>query len=198
MNHQNRSGALPWTSLIGGLALGALAMYLTDPVQGRRRRALLQDKMTSATHRTSQLMSQTLRDTRNRLAGLQAEARRIITSSQAKPIDDHVLEARVRSRLGRVIPHLQGVEVTTEQGRVILSGDIAQEDENRLIEAAEAIPGVEGVRCNLRWRESPHRSALGATISRRRVSWMAGTMGLGLLAWYGLRTYLVRSMSRRQ
>ena len=186
MDYQTRSMELSWTSLIGGLALGALAMYVTDPSQGRRRRALLQDKMTSATHKTSEMMNQTLRDTRNRLTGLQAEARRMISSRQAKPIDDHVLEARVRSRMGRAMPHLHGIEVTAEQGLVTLSGNIPQDEEDRLIEAVEAIPGVEGVRCNLHWHEARHGSGLGAMLSGRSPLWIAGALGAGLLTWYGL------------
>lgn len=186
MEYQTRSMELSWTSLIGGLALGALAMYVTDPAQGRRRRALLQDKMTSATHKTSEMMNQTLRDTRNRLTGLQAEARRMISSRQAKPIDDHVLEARVRSRLGRAMPHVHGIEVTAEQGLVTLSGNIPQDEEDRLIDTVEAIPGVEGVRCNLQWHEARHRSGLGAMFSGRGPLWMAGALGAGLLTWYGL------------
>lgn len=186
VDYQTRGVELSWTSLIGGLALGALAMYVADPSQGRRRRALLQDKMTSATHKTSQVMNQTLRDTRNRLTGLQAEARRMITSRQAKPIDDHVLEARVRSRLGRAMPQLHGVEVTAEQGLVTLSGNISQDEEDRLVEAVQAIPGVEGVRCNLHWHEVPHRSGLGAMLAGRSPLWVAGALGAGLLTWYGL------------
>lgn len=186
MDYQTRSVDLSWTSLVGGLALGALAMYIADPAQGRRRRALLQDKMTSATHKTLQLMNQTLRDTRNRLTGLQAEARRMIASRQAKPIDDHVLEARVRSRLGRAMPDLHDLDVTAEQGLVTLSGGIVPEEEDRLIEAVEAIPGVEGVRCNLHWHEAQHRSGLGAALAGRSPLWMAGALGAGLLTWYGL------------
>ena len=176
---------MPWMSLIGGMALGALAMYMTDPSQGRRRRALMQDKMTSATHKTSQLMNQTLRDTRNRLTGLQAEARKMITSRQAKPIDDHVLEARVRSRLGRAMPHLENIEVSAQEGVVSLSGNIPQDEEDRLLEAVEAIPGVEGVRCNLQWHEGRHHhGAMG--LSGRSPLWLAGALGAGLLTWYGL------------
>ncbi len=186
VEYQTRSMELSWTSLIGGLALGALAMYVTDPSQGRRRRALLQDKMTSATHKSSQLMSQTLRDTRNRLTGLQAEAKRMMASRQAKPIDDHVLEARVRSRLGRAMPQLHGVEVTAEQGLVTLSGNIPQDEEDRLIDAVEAIPGVEGVRCHWHWREARHRSGMGALFAERSPLWVAGALGAGLLTWYGL------------
>lgn len=186
MEYQTRSVELSWTSLIGGAALGALAMYMADPSQGRRRRALLQDKMSSATHKTSQMMNQTLRDTRNRLSGLQAEARRMISARQAKPIDDHVLEARVRSRLGRALPHVHGIEVTADQGMVTLSGDISHEDEARLIEAVDAIPGVEGVRCNLQWHPVQHRSALSTLLLGRSSLWMVGALGAGLLTWYGL------------
>ncbi len=187
MEYQTRGMELSWTSLMGGLALGALAMYVADPSQGRRRRALLQDKMSGATHKTTQLMNQTLRDTRNRLTGLQAEARRMITSRQAKPIDDHVLEARVRSRLGRAMPHLHGIEVTAEQGLVTLSGNIPREDQDGLIEAVEAIPGVEGVRCNSHWHEAEHHEGIGSMFSGRSPLWMAGALGAGLLTWYGLK-----------
>lgn len=33
--------------VLGGLALGALAMYIFDPVHGNRRRALVRDKINS-------------------------------------------------------------------------------------------------------------------------------------------------------
>jgi hypothetical protein len=36
-----------WATLLGAAALGATAMYLFDPVQGRRRRALVGDKLHS-------------------------------------------------------------------------------------------------------------------------------------------------------
>ena len=186
MEQQTQSVERSWFSLVGGLALGALIMYVADPAQGRRRRALLQDKVTRATHKTLQRVSQTLRDTRNRLGGLQAEAKRLIASRDAKPIDDHVLEARVRSRLGRAIPHLHDYELKAEKGLVTLSGNIAYEEVNRLICAVEAIPGVEGVRCNLHWHEANHRSSLGAILWERSPILLAAALGAGLLTWYGL------------
>ena len=74
MEYETRSKDLQRMSLIGGIALGALAMYLADPSQGRRRRALLRDQVNSASHKTSRLVGQTIRDARNRYAGLQAQA----------------------------------------------------------------------------------------------------------------------------
>jgi hypothetical protein len=50
VEYQTRSTEMPWLNWIGGIALGALAMYLADPSQGRRRRALLQDKVLHVTH----------------------------------------------------------------------------------------------------------------------------------------------------
>lgn len=85
-------------NVLAGLVMGALAMYVADLSQGRRRRALLQDKISSVIHHTSQAMTQTLHHTRNRLNGLQASATRLLSPRQAKPIDDHVLQARARSR----------------------------------------------------------------------------------------------------
>lgn len=183
VEYQTRSTDLSWMSLIGGAALGALAMYVADPSQGRRRRALLQDKVTSATHKTSHLMSQTLRDTRNRLTGLQAEAMQMISPRQAKPIDDHVLEARVRSRLGRVLPDLPHVEVSARDGMVTLSGSISESMQERLLEAVKAIPGVEAVEQELQSQPMQRSRSL---LASRSPLWIAGALGAGVLTWYGL------------
>lgn len=149
MDYRTRREEFSWLFLVGGLVLGALAMFVSDPSQGRRRRALLQDKMNSATHKTSKLMDRFVRDAHNRLLGLQAQARRIIGTKSVKPIDDHVLEARVRSRLGREIPQFEKVHISASQGTISLSGNITAEEESRLLEIVEAIPGVEAVQHNL-------------------------------------------------
>ena len=38
-------------TLIGGVGLGAALMYMLDPDRGKRRRALVQDKVTAAGHK---------------------------------------------------------------------------------------------------------------------------------------------------
>lgn len=181
MEYPTRRSELQWMNWLGGMALGALVMYVTDPSQGRRRRALLQDKFTSATHKTSHAMNQTLRDARHRLTGWQAEAMRIIAPRQAKPLDDHVLEARVRSRLGRALSSLSGLSVTAQDGVVSLAGTLNPEEEGRVLDIVEAIPGVEAVR----YQEHAYP---GRTRRWRSASpWLiAGAAGVGLLTWYGL------------
>ena len=181
MEYQKRSTEIPWLTWMGGIALGALAMYIADPVQGRRRRALLQDKFTHVTNSTSRLMDQTLHDAHNRRSGLHASAIQLLLPRQAKPIDDHVLEARVRSRLGRAMSHVHDVEVHAHQGTVTLVGNIDSEEKEKVLNLVAAIPGVESV-------NGPAQAQTeGAPLLRERSPlWIAGALGAGFLTWYAL------------
>ncbi|HEX2197367.1 MAG TPA: hypothetical protein VHG88_01915 [Burkholderiales bacterium] len=58
------------------LGLGAAAMYLLDPEQGRRRRALMRDQAIKARRLIHERASGTARDLGNRAYGAAAEARR--------------------------------------------------------------------------------------------------------------------------
>ena len=60
---------------LAGLGLGAAAMYVFDPVSGRRRRALARDKAVSAAHDAAHAVQSTARDLRNRAQGVGAETR---------------------------------------------------------------------------------------------------------------------------
>ncbi len=181
MEYQTRSTEIPWLSWMGGIALGAIAMYIADPVQGRRRRALIQDKLTHVTHSTSRLMDQTLHDAHNRWSGLQASAMRMISPRQAKPIDDHVLEARVRSRLGRAMSHMRDVKVHAHQGAVTLSGNLDSEEQEKVLRLVAAIPGVESVVGPL----EKHTEKI-ASFSAPSPLWIAGAASAGFLTWYAL------------
>ncbi len=64
-----------WAAWIGGMAVGALAMYVFDPQRGRRRRALARDKAIHAAHVAGDRFGATSRDLRNRAQGLVAETR---------------------------------------------------------------------------------------------------------------------------
>jgi len=181
VEYQTRSKEIPWLTWMGGIAVGALAMYIADPVQGRRRRALLQDKLTHVTHSTSRLMDQTLHDAHNRWSGLQASAMRLLSPRQAKPIDDHVLEARVRSRLGRTMSHMHDVEVHAHQGAVTLSGNLDSEEQEKVLRLVAAIPGVESVGGTI--QTYTEKVSL---FSARSPLWIVGAAGAGFLTWYAL------------
>lgn len=181
-----RNTDMQWLNWLGGMAVGALAMYIADPSEGRRRRALLQDKMTHYSHQTQKMVGSTVRDARNRFTGLQAEASKMIAGRQAKPLDNHVLEARVRSRIARALPELDEIDVSADHGIVTLSGNIHADDEDQLIELVEGIPGVEGVRHGMQSYVEEARGMVSSLFSGRSPLWMAGAIGAGLLTWYGL------------
>ena len=183
MDYETSRREMQWAGLLGGLALGALAMYLADPSQGRRRRALLQDQFGSITHKSSHAMRQKLHDTRKRLSGLKAEATQLFARRDAKPIDDHVLAARVRSRLGRHLPYSPQIDVTAEAGCVTLSGPVDAEEMARLVHLAQTIPGVESVAHHLR-EEGSAKSFRQSILSSvgifqgHRFWWLAGALAV--------------------
>ncbi len=66
--------------LIGGAGVGAALMYLLDPEQGRRRRALVRDQIVKAKNKTADAVGKTSRDLRNRAQGVIAETRSALRS----------------------------------------------------------------------------------------------------------------------
>lgn len=62
--------------LLGGIATGAGVMLLLDPDRGRRRRALIADKLASLRARSTKFAGKASRDLGNRARGLAHEARR--------------------------------------------------------------------------------------------------------------------------
>lgn len=140
--------------LIGGMILGAGAMYLLDPDRGARRRSLLRDQIVRGSHKLGDGLSATARDTRNRAAGAAASLRSRFREDHA---DDEVLHERVRSAIGRLVSHPSAIAVTVFQGRVTLSGDVLADEVDRLIDGVKRVRGVEEVQNEL----SVHRSADG-------------------------------------
>ncbi len=65
--------------LLCGIGLGAALMYILDPSQGRRRRALLRDKLVGATNKAGDVIGKTSRDLRNRAQGVIHEAGSMLT-----------------------------------------------------------------------------------------------------------------------
>jgi hypothetical protein len=57
-------------TLLGGLGAGMALMFFFDPEQGRRRRALLRDRLTRWTNQLSRMLSGRAVDLQNRTAGL--------------------------------------------------------------------------------------------------------------------------------
>lgn len=69
-------------TLLAGIGIGAALMYIFDPEQGRRRRALLRDQIVSCMNETSDVLGKTSRDLRNRAQGVIAEAGKALGRGQ--------------------------------------------------------------------------------------------------------------------
>ena len=127
------------TLLAGGIGLGAAFMYMLDPDRGRRRRALVRDKLASAANKTPDAIGATARDLRNRARGLAAQAGSVFSIEE---VSDEVLVARVRSWMGRVVSHPHAIEVAADQGRVRLSGPILASEVDDLLSCVRGVSGV--------------------------------------------------------
>jgi hypothetical protein len=63
-----------------GAGIGALAMFMLDPVSGPRRRALARDKAARYGREAVEAVETTARDLRNRAQGVVAEARGAVSN----------------------------------------------------------------------------------------------------------------------
>jgi uncharacterized membrane protein len=143
LHKRKRNGAMNrLTSLLNGIAVGAGAMYLFDPVVGNRRRSLLRDQMNHLFHQSADAADATLRDVKNRTYGYMAQMRGCMTSDDAS---DAVVTERVRSKLGRHVSHPSAIEVSTHDGVVCLCGPVLAHEVNDLLCAVRSIRGVEDV-----------------------------------------------------
>jgi osmotically-inducible protein OsmY len=129
-------------ALVGGLGLGAALMYILDPDRGKRRRALIRDKVEAAGNKLSDTTDRMQRDLRNRAYGVVAEAKSIFRHDE---VTDDVLVDRVRSRLGRIPVHIGAFDVTARDGVVTLRGQIVADELPRVLRAARFVRGVKEI-----------------------------------------------------
>jgi uncharacterized membrane protein len=139
-------------AFMGGIGAGMGLMYLLDPGRGSRRRALVRDKIVSASHTIGDAAGRTARDMTNRSKGIVAEARALVARDEPS---DRVVRDRVRSAMGRYVSHPRAIDVEVENGRVTLSGPILAREELDLLDCVSHVRGVAGVENRL----EPHAEA---------------------------------------
>ncbi|HWR50697.1 MAG TPA: SRPBCC family protein [Bryobacteraceae bacterium] len=192
------NAAMRWASAAG---LGAGFMYFLDPDRGRRRRAFVRDKSTSAWSQSSETAGKAWRDVSNRAQGIAAKGRHVIGRGQGNS-GDQVIESRVRSRLGRAVNHPGAINVTVTDGHVQLNGAVLEHEHNAVIAAVRAVSGVTGVDDRLIRHQTAEgvpslqegrrmRTGEGWTPAMRAV---AGAAGAGMVTWF-LRSRSVPSLA---
>jgi uncharacterized membrane protein len=171
--------------LVGGMVLGALAMYLADPDMGRRRRAAARERMRDLASRTGEAVGGVVRQAGSRASGVQANASRLLGQQHVMPIDDHVLEARVRSRISRLANQMEHVGVSARLGTVTLRGPVSTVERRRLLDLVAGIPGVDYIRDRLHDVDS--NSSFGRVMGNNVAPLtVAAGLGAGLIAYYAL------------
>lgn len=181
--------------LLIAMALGATGAFMLDPQQGRRRRALLRDRMVRGIREGREFRDAAAKDLRARAQGVAAQLRAL----RGGPVADDVLVARVRARLGRYVAHPRAILVTVRGGIATLTGDILAAEHPRLIGALRSVSGMADVEDHLDVHTSSQGvSALqgGAIVSGEppellQSRWAPGTRAViggaaALLALYGV------------
>lgn len=124
---------------VNGIALGASLMYLLDPQGGRRRRALMRDKLAFAARKTRDAADATARDLQNRAAGAAARVRH---RGDVEDVSDVVLLERIRATMGRIVSHPRAIDVEVQDGHVALTGAILADEVRPLLRAVSRVSGV--------------------------------------------------------
>jgi uncharacterized membrane protein len=123
-------------------AAAALTAYLFDPDMGRRRRAVVRDKLFGKLGHVDEAGRVVAVDFRNRLKGVFASLRTRVTS---KEVSDEILAERVKAKLGRFLAHPGSVEVTASGGTVALQGPVLKHEVDGALRAVRTVPGVRNV-----------------------------------------------------
>ena len=181
-----------------GIGLGTGLMFLFDPAQGKRRRALLRDKCFLAARKTGEGVEVTARDLRNRTQGLVSEVQSRFSS---EPADNAVLVDRVRAKLGRVVSHPRAIDVSAQNGRVVLSGPILAAEVPALLACVNRVKGVNEVMNHLEVHDEAGdhpslqggRERMGDRFEFMQENWspaarfIAGAAGASLAVYGGAR-----------
>ncbi|MFN3650193.1 MAG: SRPBCC family protein [Armatimonadota bacterium] len=144
----DRNKGLAWVT---ALAAGAAAIYFLDPVQGRRRREQVRDR---------------LRDLLSESEASGAEAARplrrppMIRRSADEVLDeDRTLVERVCSELMRLTSNPGSIEVDADDAIVTLRGSIPEHEVGRLLTSLRHLPGLRRVESLLYTVKSPFQRA---------------------------------------
>jgi len=147
MNRSNGPPVANILALTAGIGVGAGLMYFFDPARGRRRRRKLIDQASSLVQHDARALQKKGGYLLNRMHGVAAEAAAAFT--EAEPVNDETLVARVRSRMGHVLADPHVIEVLADNGVITLKGKLGHAERRALKDHIRATPGVKAVHDHL-------------------------------------------------
>lgn len=192
-----RSKANKSLVFLTGVGAGAAFMYLYDPISGRHRLRVAAGKLEHAKVALGHEVGKASRDLGHRGKGLLARAAMQLWSMIRTPAPNpDRLHARVRSELGRCVSHPRAVQVSSSDGRIILTGQVLEHEAAPLLCRIMKVRGVVDVEDRLeRFTASNNVPALqGEGRTSRPVEEWSPAMRLfaGSLGAY----YLLKGMRR--
>jgi hypothetical protein len=168
------------------MALAAGAIYLFDPVSGRRRRVLLRDQCARAARK----MDRQTREMRESLSERMHDLAESARTRFSNPMSDKAIGKHLRHALKRAVSHPETIGVKIRDGAVFLRGDVYSHEHQRLLDEIRRIPGLRVVTDHLQLREAGeglrraangHEGAGDGWSIAGRV--FAGATGCALLFW---------------
>lgn len=130
-------------SIVGGILVGAAAMFFLDPRAGRRRRALALEQVQELLNAAEAGMSRLIAEAEVR----PVEPRRLLTADQI--MDDRRLEARVHATLSRLTSTPHTVRAEIQRGVVTLMGAAPEGELGYILTGIRGIRGVARVESRL-------------------------------------------------
>ena len=147
--------------LLGLVGLGAALTYLFDPQQGRRRRAMAQDRVAAFFRRRVRQGEQLGRAATAQGEGLAQKAKHLKEEEKPQP-DDVTLTRKVETEIFRDAEVPKGqINVNAENGKVFLRGEVGKseliEDLEKRARKVQGVKDVENL-LHLPGTEAPAKS----------------------------------------
>jgi osmotically-inducible protein OsmY len=132
--------------LLGLIGLGAALTYFFDPQQGRRRRAMAQDRIAGFFRQRARKAEQLSRSASAQAEGMVQKAKHLQEEPKPQP-DDVTLARKVETEIFRDAEVPKGqINVNAENGKVFLRGEVGQPEMIRDLEdRARKVQGVQDV-----------------------------------------------------
>jgi hypothetical protein len=122
---------------IAGVALTAAAVYFLDPVSGRQRRVLLQDKCRRAARRIDRETRNVRRDVSERYFASRDKA-----PEPTRQKSDRAVSKTVCGAIRQSVAHPESIDVAVDHGHVLLRGHLMAHEHQRLLDEVRRQPGV--------------------------------------------------------
>lgn len=170
-----------------GLLLGGAAMYFFDPTRGRARRARIGDLFDHLRAKERRFLTKAAHDAKGRLHGVLERVRHTPTLD----VNDEVLEARIRSQLGRSSSHIGALDITVRDREVWVRGVVLMSEANGILKAIGKVPGVRAVHDHVERHALADVPALQRALPARIGMWppslqLGAIAGGAVLATWGV------------